>query len=55
MGELSAHRLLTIHNLRYTMDLIGGARAAIEAGRLGAFRDEVAFRRDGSAYREPGA
>jgi queuine tRNA-ribosyltransferase len=34
--ELSAHRLLTIHNLRYTLDLISGAGDAIEArGVLG--------------------
>jgi queuine tRNA-ribosyltransferase len=35
--ELSAHRLLSIHNLHYTLRLIGGASAAIEEGRLGAY------------------
>jgi queuine tRNA-ribosyltransferase len=32
--ELSAHRLLTIHNLRYTLDLVAAARLAIESGTL---------------------
>lgn len=36
--ELSAHRLLTIHNLRYTLDLVAAARTAIE---LGTFSDFV--------------
>ncbi len=34
MRELSAHRLLTIHNLTYTLDLVAGARRAIEQGSL---------------------
>ncbi|MDX1690163.1 MAG: tRNA guanosine(34) transglycosylase Tgt [Acidimicrobiia bacterium] len=39
--ELLIHRLLSIHNLAYTLDVLAGARAAIAAGRLGAHRDEV--------------
>lgn len=44
MGELTAHRLLTIHNLRYTIDLITRARIAIEEGSLSRFIETV--RRD---------
>ena len=36
MKELSAHRLLTIHNLHYTLDLVARAAQAIENGDLGA-------------------
>ena len=39
-GELSAQRLLSIHNLRYTMRLMAAVRAAIEAGRFEAFLAE---------------
>jgi queuine tRNA-ribosyltransferase len=49
MNELSAHRLLTIHNLTYVFDLVSGAREAIEKG---TFNDHVASvngqRSDGS-------
>jgi queuine tRNA-ribosyltransferase len=49
MKELSANRLLTIHNLRYTLDLVASARAAIVAGDLEAFIAEVGRERaDGS-------
>jgi queuine/archaeosine tRNA-ribosyltransferase len=41
MGELSSHRLLTIHNLRYTLDLIREAGLAIERGEYGVFRERV--------------
>ncbi len=40
-GELSAHRLLSIHNLTYTLDLMAGARAAIGAGKLAAYTAAV--------------
>jgi queuine tRNA-ribosyltransferase len=51
MGELSAHRLLTIHNLAYTFDLVAGARAAIQSGGLAAYVEEVrTSRSDGSTY-----
>lgn len=36
-GELSAQRLLSIHNLRYTMRLMEGVRAAIEADEFDEF------------------
>lgn len=41
MNELSAHRLLTIHNLAYVLDLIAGARNAIEDGNLEDFSSLV--------------
>jgi queuine tRNA-ribosyltransferase len=41
MSELSSHRLLTIHNLRYVLDLVAGAREAIEKGRLDDYMAEV--------------
>ena len=37
MGELSAHRLMTIHNLHYTLNLVREARDAITLGDLAAF------------------
>lgn len=49
MRELSAHRLLTIHNLTYTLGLVAGAREAIMDGALGAFITERRrVREDGS-------
>jgi len=45
MSELSAHRLLTIHNLNYVFDLVAGAREAIEAGALDAYVTAVTSRR----------
>jgi queuine tRNA-ribosyltransferase len=36
-GELSAQRLLSIHNLRYTMRLMKAVRAAIDADELDEF------------------
>jgi queuine tRNA-ribosyltransferase len=47
-GELSAHRLLTIHNLAYTIDLVTEAADAIAAGRLTAMIETVRRRRGGS-------
>ena len=40
--ELSAHRLLTIHNLRYTLDVVAAARLAIQSGGLSEFVAGVA-------------
>lgn len=40
--EIGGVRLLTIHNLVYTMEIVRGARAAIRAGRLSSFRDAIA-------------
>jgi queuine tRNA-ribosyltransferase len=54
MNELSAHRLLTIHNLTYVLDLVSGARAAIEGGRFSRYVAEVReLRGNGSTYVEP--
>ncbi len=39
--ELLGLRLVTLHNLRYLVQLTAGARAAIEAGRLADFKREV--------------
>jgi queuine tRNA-ribosyltransferase len=40
-GELSGARLLTLHNLSYTGELMRGARGAIEAGRFDAYSAAV--------------
>jgi len=39
--ELLGLRLLSLHNLRYLLDLTAGARAAIQAGRLADFTREA--------------
>lgn len=41
MKELSAHRLLTVHNLTYTLELVAGARNAIETGDFGNYVERV--------------
>ncbi len=43
--ELAVYRLLSIHNLAYTLNLLTDARAAIEAGGFDDFRAEVAHDR----------
>lgn len=49
MKELSAHRLLSMHNLTYIIDLVAGARAAIQQGKLEEHIGNVRQRRvDGS-------
>lgn len=54
--EPSAHRLLTIHNLRYTLDLVASAAHAIETERLQKMIAETrAVRREGSAEKEASA
>lgn len=54
MNELSAHRLLTIHNLAYVLDLVTGARTAIESGTFSAYVAAVGeLRGSGSTYVEP--
>ncbi len=45
MNELSAHRLLTIHNLTYVLELIRGARDAIESGGFESYVRDVRDRR----------
>jgi queuine tRNA-ribosyltransferase len=50
-GELLGHRLLSIHNLSYTLGVLAGARAAIAAGEFERFRQAALGRRvpDGGA------
>ncbi|MDF1597785.1 MAG: tRNA guanosine(34) transglycosylase Tgt [Acidimicrobiia bacterium] len=44
-GELAAHRLLTIHNLHFTLNLLRDAGEAIRADSFTAFRESVSERR----------
>lgn len=44
-SELSAHRLLSLHNLHYTLDLMRLVRKAIKGGRFEDFRRERAAQR----------
>jgi queuine tRNA-ribosyltransferase len=46
--ELLGLRLLSLHNLRFLLDVTANARAAIEQGRLASYKEE-ALRRLGSA------
>jgi queuine tRNA-ribosyltransferase len=39
--ELTAARLITLHNLTFMAQLMGGIRAGVAEGRLGAYRDRV--------------
>ena len=39
-GEITGARLMTIHNLRFLLDLVRRARAAILDGSFGPFREE---------------
>lgn len=43
--ELAVHRLLTIHNLTYTLELVAAARASVLAGRFGDFQAATLARR----------
>ena len=40
-GELLAFRLNSIHNLTYFLDLVRGARAAIQQGRFAAYKQQI--------------
>jgi queuine tRNA-ribosyltransferase len=42
--EILGLRLLSLHNLRFVLDLVAGARAAIERGELRSFKDEALAR-----------
>jgi queuine tRNA-ribosyltransferase len=42
--ELLGHRLLTLHNLRFLLDLVAGARGAIERGELQSYKEAVLAR-----------
>lgn len=48
--ELSIHRLLTVHNLTYTLGLVGEARRAIAEGRYPTFRAAAVERRAGGGW-----
>ena len=41
VGEPSASRLVSLHNLAWTIALMGQARSAILTGTFGAFRKQV--------------
>jgi queuine tRNA-ribosyltransferase len=51
--ELLGLLLLSEHNVRFLLDLVAGARAAVEAGELGAFKT-AALERLGTAAGAPG-
>jgi queuine tRNA-ribosyltransferase len=42
--ELLGHRLLTLHNLRFVLDLVAGARSAIERGELQSYKEATLAR-----------
>jgi queuine tRNA-ribosyltransferase len=50
-NELTVFRLLSIHNLHYTLGLLAGARAAILRGEFGRFVAEFRARRRGEPSR----
>ena len=41
VGEPTASRLVSLHNISWTLQLMAGMRAAIEAGTFGAYRQQV--------------
>ena len=49
--EILGLRLLSLHNLRFVLDLVAGARAAIERGQLRSYKEEALarLRRSGEA------
>src|SRR5205085_5290422 len=51
-SELLGHRLLTLHNLRFLLDLTGGARAAIERGEFAVYKREALARLGAPAAEE---
>ncbi|MGH8912800.1 MAG: tRNA-guanine transglycosylase, partial [Acidimicrobiia bacterium] len=53
-SELAVYRLVTIHNLTYTLDLMAAARSAVLAGRYARFHADVVARRRGQAWRGEG-
>jgi queuine tRNA-ribosyltransferase len=42
--ELLGHRLLTLHNLRFVLDLVAAARSAIERGELQSYKEAALAR-----------
>ena len=51
--EMLGLRLLSLHNLRFVLDLTARARAAIERGTFSPFRDEALARLAGPPEEEP--
>jgi queuine tRNA-ribosyltransferase len=51
-GELTVFRLVSIHNLTYTLALLSGARRAIEVGRYEDYHADVLDRRSNGPHRE---
>jgi queuine tRNA-ribosyltransferase len=51
--EMLGLRLLSLHNLRFVLDLTACARAAIERGTFSSFRDEALARLAGPPEEEP--
>jgi len=47
-GEILGLRLLSLHNLRFLIDLVAAARAAIEHGDFGAWREDALRRLKGT-------
>jgi queuine tRNA-ribosyltransferase len=45
VNEITGSRLNTVHNLHFYLELMRGARAAIESGRFGEYAASVARRR----------
>ncbi len=52
-NEILAHRLNTIHNLHYYLELMAGMRAAIEVGALGDWIREFYLQRQESGASMP--
>jgi len=50
--ELLGHRLLSLHNLRFLLDLTAGARAAIERGEFAVYKREALARLGAPAEEE---
>jgi queuine tRNA-ribosyltransferase len=46
--EILGLRLLSLHNLRFVLDLVAGARTAIERGELRSFKEEALARLEAS-------
>ena len=42
--EILGLRLLSLHNLRFVLDLVAGARAAIERGELRSYKEDALAR-----------
>jgi queuine tRNA-ribosyltransferase len=42
--EILGLRLLSLHNLRFVLDLVAGARDAIERGRFGSYKQQALAR-----------